>query len=168
MPKLINLNGKQFGLWTVLGYTEHGRWLCRCQCGQLVTVFSESLSQGRSTKCKSGIHNNIGNRARTHGMSRRGISEYSAWLSMKQRCSNPNYRNYKFWGGRGIAVCERWKDSFENFFSDMGKKPTPQHSLDRIDNDKGYGPDNCRWVTRSVQNSNRRPYTRPWKLEKTK
>lgn len=85
-------------------------------------------------------------------------TEYFTWGAIKQRCYNPNHQKFEEYGGRGITVCKRWKDSFENFLEDMGKKPTPKHTLDRIDNSKGYSPKNCRWVTRSIQGSNRRKF----------
>jgi hypothetical protein len=81
--------------------------------------------------------------------------EYVAWQRMKQRC-DPKYPRYDEWGGRGINVCDRWADSFTNFYEDMGNKPSPQHSLDRIKNDKGYNPPNCRWATPKEQAQNRR------------
>lgn len=90
---------------------------------------------------------------RSHG--RYGTPEYRAWDAMKQRCTNPRARGYDGYGGRGIAVCDRWTYSFENFYADMGDRPTPEHSLDRIDNERGYEPDNCRWATRSEQQRNR-------------
>ena len=82
--------------------------------------------------------------------------EYRTWQHMKQRCYDKNYTNYADWGGRGIRVCDQWKNSFLTFYKDMGKKPTPEHTLDRIDNDGNYAPDNCRWATRSQQLLNQR------------
>lgn len=89
-----------------------------------------------------------------HGLSR--IAEYRAWQTMRLRCLNPKNHAYQNYGGRGITVCDSWKDDFLAFLKDMGRKPSPDHELDRKDNDKGYGPGNCRWVTRSVNDRNRR------------
>lgn len=81
--------------------------------------------------------------------------EYHAWCTLKQRCKNPNAPNYADYGGRGISVCERW-EKFENFYADMGPRPSPEHSLDRIDNDGPYEKANCRWALRYIQQRNRR------------
>lgn len=97
-------------------------------------------------------------RTARHGNARREgrTPEYVAWQSMKSRCGNPQAQNYRHYGGRGIEVCQRWQESFEAFLADMGERPSPKHSLDRIDNDGNYEPGNCRWATQKTQLTNRR------------
>lgn len=90
----------------------------------------------------------------THGKS--GTLEYGIWCSMIQRCHNENRDRYKWYGKRGIRVCDRWRESFEAFIEDMGPRPSLKHSIERIDNEKGYEPDNCVWATKVVQRRNRR------------
>lgn len=176
MPKvsLIDLTGQRFGRWTVLseaprlykptGLGPKRRWNCVCDCGNQKVVPQYTLTCGQSKSCgclgKEILSEYAKNRVspvRTHGHCANGKStpEHKAWSSMRERCNNPNHRHYKGYGGRGITVCERW-NSFENFFADMGPRPSDKHSIEREDNSLGYSPDNCVWATSAEQNRNKR------------
>lgn len=152
-PNAKNLVGKQFGKLIVLSLAGRGkrsemRWNCLCECGGELAVRGSSLTSGNTSSCGC-----CGALKRTHGLS--GTPTYRAWVQMHTRCYNTNYRFYHRHGGRGISVCERWH-TFENFFADMGERPSPDHSLDRKDNDGNYEPGNCRWATRVEQAQNSR------------
>jgi hypothetical protein len=164
MPRFRDLTGQIFHYYTVLEYAgKRGKngasiWRCRCKCGTEKVVHGNTLIAGESRSCGCFRRALAKERKKIHGESADGkiSNEYMAWVSMRSRCSDVNHPSYEQWGGRGIRVCDRWQNSFENFLLDMGRKPSPKHSLDRIDNDKGYEPGNCRWGTRKQQQGNRR------------
>ena len=142
---------------TVIGYnghTDHGYykihyWLCRCSCGKVVSIAGSNLIADRCRSCGCKKSEYIGDGHRTHGRSK--TSEHNIWCAMRRRCGDKSNARYSRYGGRGITVCERWASSFENFFEDMGPRPSRHHSIDRINNDGNYEPSNCRWATQLVQ-----------------
>lgn len=139
-----NLTGQRFGTMVVVDRAEGYKWRCLCDCGQSAVVDHWNLSLGRQASC--------GCLKRKHGKS--NCKAYRAWSAMIERCTVPTHKSFHRYGGRGIAVCERWRSDFRNFLADMGE-PEPGLSLDRIDNDRGYEPGNCRWTTAKVQANNR-------------
>ena len=135
------------------GFNKRGSalWRCRCVCGKEVVV------QIRTTKPQScGCKTNaiIGEKNRTHGKTR--TSEYETWCHLRRRCEDSTDRQFPDYGGRGITVCERWRNSFENFIADMGERPGPKFTIERKNNNRGYEPDNCVWATKKTQARNRR------------
>lgn len=150
-----DLSGKIFGRWTVIrrgpnSRSGHTRYFCKCECGNEVLVYSVNLTRGvtsHCTSCSARLKNNY------HGMSE--SKTYSVYIQMIERCHNPNHKFYSYYGKRGIYVCERWQAGFKNFLEDMGEVPEGL-SLDRIDNEKGYSKENCRWTTKKEQQRNRR------------
>lgn len=150
--------GERFGRLTVTGEerdSQSGGWFltCRCDCGAVMATRKQSLRSGHTSSCGC-LHKDVqAKRLLKHGRARSPL--YVTWASMHQRCENPKSTAYYLYGGRGITVCERW-NSFENFCADMGERPSPTHSIDRRDNDKGYSPENCRWATKKQQAQNTR------------
>lgn len=161
MGKKIDLTGQKFNMLTVikeLGVVKSGRsnnvvWLCQCECGNETQVQTRILKSGgvKSCGCLAKI-----NHPKTHNMS--FTPEYACLKGIKSRCHNPKNKKWHLYGGRGIKVCERWlgKDGLVNFVADMGLRPSPDHSIDRIDTNGHYEPNNCRWATTKVQNRNKR------------
>jgi len=157
---VINI-GDQFGRLTVVGEglpTKNGsrKWDCVCICGGVNSVISAALNSGKTTSCGCIYRESRPFTNRKHGESRK-TTEYKTWAHIQDRCYNPNNKKYYRYGLRGIIVCERWlgENGYENFLSDMGRKPTSKHSLDRIDNNGNYEPSNCRWATSEQQSRNR-------------
>ena len=166
---LINLTGARFGRLVVLQrdndtVTPNGKkrvkWLCRCDCGNTVSVRSDSLRNGLTTSCGCLNRENCSKINYIHGKSKTRL--HKVWRSMKDRCYNPNCISYPDYGGRGITICESWLNSFMNFYDwamASGYNQEAQYgecTIDRINNSKGYSPDNCRWVDMTVQSNNRR------------
>lgn len=160
MPVALDLTGERFGRLVALQFhdfyympsTRMRRWWCRCDCGTELPVLVGSLRDGNTQSCGCYNLDRLSDRA-THGLS--GTPVHKVWKGMLQRCSNPAYTQYKDYGGRGITVCDRWR-IFERFFEDMGDRPSNKHTLERVENSGNYTPDNCAWVTRTVQNRNQR------------
>jgi hypothetical protein len=151
-----NLAGKRFTRLLVISYEgQHkggANWLVRCDCGEERVVKRRKLLSGEQKSC--GCLRREAPPRRTHGMAK--SPEYTAWAAMKARCSNPKNRIFHLYGGRGITVCDQWAASFENFLKDMGPRPAPDLSIDRINNDGNYEPGNCRWADKPTQSKNRR------------
>lgn len=157
---VIDIKGERFGRLVVLkqigtNSARRAMWLCRCDCGEMAKVNGSNLRMGITKSCGCLAIDTITRRKRVHGhaIHANRTVEYKTWLSMWERTSNPRREGWKYYGGRGIRVCERWKN-FENFFEDMGKRPSSFYSIDRINNDGNYEPGNCRWATRIQQRDN--------------
>lgn len=158
----VDLTGQRFSRLTVLRLagrtkTNQTTWECLCDCGTKKTVAGNNL--GRTThSCGCLARENTAKRNFIHGMMR--TPEHNAYRAMLGRCYNPCDQKFYCYGARGIRVCERWRESFLNFFADLGKKPSPKHSLGRVNNDGNYEPSNCRWETAEQQANNKQQLRR--------
>jgi hypothetical protein len=146
--------GSVFGMLAVVRKVEGPRrgsfYECSCACGGSTVAYGAHLRNGSRVSCGCVVG---GHKNRRHGLSH--APEYRAWENARARCRNPRNHKFPLYGGRGIQMCDRWAESFDAFIADMGRRPGPEYSLDRIDGHKGYEPGNCRWATIVQQNNNR-------------
>jgi hypothetical protein len=151
--------GQGFSRLRITKLLNKGFVVAECICGNTKKIRSWNLIKGKTKSCGCLSREIAIKRLVTHNK-KHGLAdkcpEYKSWVGMNERCRNKKHISYHCYGGRGISVCKRWKNSFENFLNDMGKKPSPKHSLDRIDVEGNYTPANCRWANIKTQNRNRR------------
>lgn len=161
----ISIAGRRYGSLTALSrgpdlYGNCPAWHCQCDCGASKLVSRSNLTSGSTKSCGCKKLAMTTAAVTKHGGTRRRgkktyTPEYQAWASMKARCTSPTNEAWKWYGARGIKVCDSWLESFENFLRDMGRRPSLAHSLDRKDSNGNYEPNNCRWATIAQQHSNR-------------
>lgn len=149
MPRRVDLTNQRVGRWLVLHLARPTHWWCRCDCGTERQVAQLHLRSGRSQSCGCYQKERASATNAVHQMAK--SAEYRTWSAMRTRCTNPKAESWPNYGGRGIRICDRWMASFASFLEDMGRKPSRVHSLDRINPNGDYCPENCRWATPKEQ-----------------
>ena len=164
MGKGIDLLGQKFGRWTVIKREKNNKnnervWLCQCECGHIAIVRGRDLITGKSKSCGCYRNEVTSNRTSTHNLSKNKL--YKLFYGIKQRCYEVNHKSYKYYGGKGIKICDEWLNDFQKFYDwsvangyDKNAK-YGECTIDRIDTNKDYSPENCRWVSMNIQNKNK-------------
>lgn len=158
MGNIKNIVGKKYGILEVKSFSHvkkrHTYWICECECGNTKVIRGDTLNVVKSCGCLKKQQDKV-NLIANHRHKKSGTRLYTEWISMKDRCNNPNNKRYSRYGGRGIRICDSWNARFENFQEwAINNGYADDLTIDRIDVDGNYEPDNCRWVTRQVQNNN--------------
>lgn len=170
MTRRIEISsGTRFGRLTVSHQVERSDknnryFFCTCECGGTTVTTITQLRSGYTSSCgclrRERLLASRTKHGQSHGNGRQGSPEYRAWLRMKRRCTDQNHDKYSYYGGRGIRVADEWLSDFRAFLAHIGPRPSPGHSIDRINNEGNYEPGNVRWATKQEQMKNRRPLKR--------
>lgn len=164
MPNFLDLSGHRYGHLTVESFAGSGRspggqtystWHCLCECGKRLTVRTGPLRSRPDISCGCERFKKMRIRNYRHGHANK-VPEYSVWKGIKKRCSNPKDQDFKYYGARGIVVSDKWKSDFLAFLAGMGPRPTSKHTIERVDVNGNYEPDNCVWLPSHMQSANRR------------